>query len=208
MPTRVRIVDEKGKPAKINKMTIKFNEEQMARQREAVDRTQNSQNRKIPVNKFKQQDDESFIFPTTQQDDYPDELFADRITNYNYQHDSQQIEVVAAPKRQTENIKPNDKQVIIVDNKEQKKSPSTKNEKSYSQKGYYIQVGIYSEKKNAENIYKKYSDINSGKIEEYNNKGKKYKVVLGPYKDRNSAENDMNKVIKLGHYDVYITEQK
>ena len=46
-------------------------------------------------------------------------------------------------------------------------------------------------------------------IENYLHNGKnRFKVLLGPYTDKKLAEIDMEKVIKTGHYDVYITEKK
>ena len=76
-------------------------------------------------------------------------------------------------------------------------------------KKYYIQLGIFGEKSNAETIYSKYSKISNGMIENYLHKGKnRFKVLLGPYTDKKLAEIDIEKVIKTGHYDVYITEKK
>ena len=92
---------------------------------------------------------------------------------------------------------------LSIQNKSKTNVANKKNKK------YYIQLGIFGEKSNAETTYSKYSKISNGMIENYLHKGKnKFKVLLGPYTDRQLAETDMEKVIKTGHYDVYITEKK
>ena len=72
-----------------------------------------------------------------------------------------------------------------------------------------IQIGIYSTKDNANSVYNKFKSINTGYIDDYFYKNnKKYKVVLGPYLSRIKAEKDLEKIIKTGHYDTYITQKK
>ena len=93
-------------------------------------------------------------------------------------------------------IKPSN---LNVNNKPSKKISAN------SSDGYYIQLGIYSDKKNADNVCEQYSKIGTCSMELYN---KNYKVVLGPYTDKSIAERDLEKVIKTGHFDVYITNKK
>ncbi|GMO60864.1 MAG: hypothetical protein Ta2D_06590 [Rickettsiales bacterium] len=205
--TRVSIVDKDGNPAKINKMTPKFNRDQLEKQREAIDRNQNSEVRRTELNKFKQVnqtqniDDENFITNsnTTSVDineSYPDDIFADRITNYNYNY-TQEMQN-QSPVREN--------RIVEVATTKQNATPKTQPKPTTQDKGFYIQLGIYSEKKNAQKIYDKFKKIHSGSILNYNNN--KNKVVLGPYSNKTIAEKDMNKIIKQGHYDVYIIEQK
>lgn len=261
---QVRIVDENGKPVKINKTVPKFNEEQMIKQREAFKNKDNA----TQINKFRQDyndtsdtfsrslvaNDSNIIVPIR---NYPDDIFADRITNYNYIEDTNKTIMQAAPKKaDNRNVKaPVKKNMISVKDTEviggdildssttvkakkrvayalktmeekpltvesQKKSiesksaatlvvKSTAPRTNVNQKGYYIQVGVYREKKNADSAYEKYSKISSGNVEEYDFHGsKKYKVLLGPFSDKKTAEQSLEKIIKMGHYDVYITEKK
>ena len=74
---------------------------------------------------------------------------------------------------------------------------------------YYIQIGIYGQKKNADAACAKYGKIGNCIMDTYNAKQRiNHKVLLGPYKDRKAAEKVLEKVIKTGHYDVYITDKK
>ncbi len=259
---RVRIVDRNGNPARINKIVPKFNEEQLLKQREAFNSNQETN---FEINKFRQDyntttaqpinrnlppaaatSDQNIIVPINNR--YPNDIFADRITNYNYIQDNittvQGTRKADDPKTVTrqEIIEDTNNKIIegdIVDtrtgekikqkitstSRTVKQQPSTKvqpktaNNKSTakataaknasSQRQYYIQIGVYSKKKNADIAYNKYSKISSGSIEEYNVKNKKkYKVLLGPYNNKKVAEQNLEKVIKTGHYDVYITEKK
>ncbi|MDR3290483.1 MAG: SPOR domain-containing protein [Rickettsiales bacterium] len=220
---RVKLVDSQGNPVKLNKIVPKFNAEQLEKQRETVDRTQNSENRKVEITKFKQintnfdiESDDNIINNEANEGNgignaYPDELFADRITNYNYNY-TQQMQN-ESPKKESK--------VVVVNTEEIKATPPPSSQPKTTpipapsptiknKKGYYIQIGIYSEKKNAQNMYNKFKKINMGEISEYVDKnGKvKYKVALGPYNERKYAGIDMNKIINTGHYDVYIAEQK
>lgn len=231
----VKIVDMKGNPARINKIVPKFNQEQLEKQRAAFNNaeTQNinkfrqdyndSQNFQ-PINQTTTFDDENIIAPSNKQ--YPNDIFADRITNYNYIQENQQIsenKQREIPKNQVvegdivsndaiaQEIKPNievKKEPVAVVEKKPAAPKKPKSNAKVNGKHFYIQIGIYSEKKNANVAYNKYSKINPGSIEEYNKNGKKYKVLLGPYLDRKNAEKDLEKVIKTGHYDVYITTKK
>jgi cell division protein FtsN len=91
-----------------------------------------------------------------------------------------------------------------------KKQTAKKKTKKTSKNGkFYIQIGAYSLKSNAEKSLNKYSNINKGMVKNYtNSKGVViYRTVLGPYNSRAQAENDLEKVIQRGHYDVYITRK-
>ena len=236
---RIRIVDKDGNPARINKITPQFNEEQLERQKQAL-LTQQQPQQLSAVNQLAQQNyhsqndintkntsiiqDNTNILEENNRIKYPKDIFADRITNYNYiednnfstdnQNNYKKKEIKEEQEKYQKN-KQNESINQLQTNNEynsnndisiKNTTPITKNNNS---KGIYIQIGIYSKKINATKIYNKYKSINTGTIEEYNSKGKKqYKVILGPYTDRKVAEKDLTKVIKTGHYDVYITENK
>lgn len=105
-------------------------------------------------------------------------------------------------------LKNNQKSKMVKDKSIEKTIPTIKKENSKT-KGYYIQIGIYNKKNNADISYKKYSKINPAIIEEYSIKNKKmYKVLLGPIDNKEKAEEVLEKIIKTGHYDVYIIEKK
>lgn len=239
---QVRIVDEYGKPAKINKIIPAFNEQQMLKQKKAFNDSITE------VNKFRQDfndiennditnlqniNNDSNIIEVSNNKQYPDDIFADRITNYKYLSDNKNIQVIDKnDKKEYISVKEENLNKVIqtqvVENNKTKikennsdiKSTTNKNKpinkqnnslqfNNINSKGFYIQIGIFNEKINAENSYKKYSKIHKGGIDEYISKSKvKYKVLLGPYSNRNTAEKDLEKVIKTGHYDVYITEKK
>lgn len=259
---QVRIVDSNGNPAKINKIVPSFNEQQMMKQKEAFN------NSITEVNKFRQNfneineiqnvntvnndtmDNDTNIIKPSNRKKYPEDIFADRITNYKYLDSNKNIQVidksnntnnkvitidesknnlnkVIETSTNKNEIKSNNKNKVdntVQTNNKTANNKSTNNKSSNNKnnttkktvnknnidaKGFYIQIGIFNEKTNAENSYKKYSSIHKGGIDEYISNSKvKYKVLLGPYSNKNTAEKDLEKVIKTGHYDVYITEKK
>lgn len=257
---QVRIVDSNGNPAKINKIVPSFNEQQMMKQKEAFN------NSITEVNKFRQNfneineiqnvntvnndtmDNDTNIIKPSNRKKYPEDIFADRITNYKYLDNNKNIQVIDKGNNvnnkvitidESKNnlnkvieVKSNNKNKVVntiqannkisnnkTNNNKATNTKSTNNKTNTSKKaitknnievkGFYIQIGIFNEKINAENSYKKYSSIHKGGIDEYISNSKvKYKVLLGPYSNRKTAEKDLEKVIKTGHYDVYITEKK
>ena len=250
---KIKIVDANGSPVKLNRIVPEFNEQQMQKQKEALSsNNQNGSNIKFVngnYNIMQQVNDPNFI---TTKNTFPDEnIFADRITNFNYIEkdkkqnlskpslDNEKNSNIIDVKNQKNSIievdsnnlvksdKPDNKNNKITKNNVSEKvveidDNSSKNKKNLSiqnklktniankkSKKYYIQLGIFGEKSNAETIYSKYSKISNGMIENYLHKGKnRFKVLLGPYTNKKLAEIDMEKVIKTGHYDVYITEKK
>lgn len=219
---KVRIVDAQGNPVKINKIIPKFNEEQMEKQKQAFDSSKKN-NYNVSTNNVKfvnknsgimqQINDPNFISVNSTPDN---DVFADRITNFNYVENVQQN-----TNEKDDNISKNKSSVkrVLVQNDiknnvveevaNDKQTTKSNNNKNSSAKGYFIQLGVFNEKSNAEAAYSKYSKIYNGIIDNYLSKGKiKYKVSLGPYIDKKLAEKDLEKVIKMGHYDVYITQKK
>lgn len=248
---RVRIVDKDGKPANINKIVPAFNEQQIIKQKQAFKDSFTQVNKFRQdfndINSVQQEDLGSNIIETNNNfasfesiQNYPDDIFADRITNYKYLNSDKNVQVIdKSDKKENNNktilnkvvettIPDNNLKASVSNNKLAKKENTTNKQNSttkknttnkqnitksttnnINKKGFYIQIGIFNEKSNAENSYKKYSTIHKGGIDEYISKSKvKYKVLLGPYTNRNTAERDLEKVIKTGHYDVYITEKK
>ena len=257
---QVRIVDSNGNPAKINKIVPAFNEQQMIKQKEAFN------NSITEVNKFRQNfneineiqnvntvnndtmDNNTNIIKPSNRKKYPEDIFADRITNYKYLDNNKNIQVIDKGNNvnnkvitidESKNnlnkvveVKSNNKNKVVnttqannkisnnktnnnkttntkSSNNKNNTAKKTVNKNNIDAKGFYIQIGIFNEKTNAENSYKKYSSIHKGGIDEYISNSKvKYKVLLGPYSNKNTAEKDLEKVIKTGHYDVYITEKK
>ena len=257
---QVRIVDSNGNPAKINKIVPSFNEQQMMKQKEAFN------NSITEVNKFRQNfneineiqnvntvnndtmDNDTNIIKPSNRKKYPEDIFADRITNYKYLDNNKNIQVIDKGNNvnnkvitidESKNnlnkvveVKSNNKNKVVnttqannkisnnktnnnkatntkSSNNKNNTTKKTVNKNNIDAKGFYIQIGIFNEKTNAENSYKKYSSIHKGGIDEYISNSKvKYKVLLGPYSNKNTAEKDLEKVIKTGHYDVYITEKK
>ena len=132
----VKIVDEYGKPAKINKIIPAFNEEQMLKQKEAF-----NNNTTTKVNKFRQNynnlDENSDVFNddsniiTNNINKYPDDIFADRITNYRYLDNNHKVQIIDQSKQnedkninkvvQTEVIE-NKKQMVLTHKNEEIKS--------------------------------------------------------------------------------------
>lgn len=227
---KVRIVDAQGNPVKINKIIPKFNEEQMEKQKQAFDSSKKSDynvgtNNVKFVNKnsgiMQQINDPNFISVNNTQDD---NVFADRITNFNYVEEVKQNtnekgnvsgntdnKNISKDKNSVKKILvQNDiKNNVVEESASNKQATKSNNYKNSSAKGYFIQLGVFNEKSNAEFAYSKYSKISNGIIDNYLSKGKiKYKVSLGPYTDKKLAEKDLEKVIKMGHYDVYITQKK
>jgi cell division protein FtsN len=79
---------------------------------------------------------------------------------------------------------------------------------SSAQGNYYLQLGAFKSKKGAETMLNNYKRISSGEIKTVTiNNQKVYRVVLGPYNSKSTAESNKEKVIKTGHYDVFITKR-
>lgn len=75
-------------------------------------------------------------------------------------------------------------------------------------KSFYIQLGVFSEKVNADEAYGRYSKIDKCIMKDYLSKGKKsYRLLMGPYSSRAIADKFLDKVISSGHYDTYVTQE-
>jgi cell division septation protein DedD len=247
---KIRIIDADGNPVNIKKMIPKFNEQQIVKQRMAISQQQlESSSKRVEVNKFVNQEGYEQNKTSFDVNDYPDDIFADRITNYNYMKTNEDNKIIANKKNDNIEIIDNkinnnknlnnniyiDNNIDIspqkvdnnmqIDNKplnstikndknnndkikiSSKASKTIKNDtkKLAIDKGFYIQIGSYTNESSAKKIYDKYKNVNIGKIDKKNGK---YRVLLGHYDNKKNAEKDMEKIIKMGHYDVYITEQK
>jgi len=107
--------------------------------------------------------------------------------------------------------KPKKKFNILIekatDSKPLNKSDS-KSEKS-SSKGLFIQIGSFTSFEIANEILTKNRNIHNGKVEEAKVNNKKiYRVLLGPIKNQNQADNILSKVVNSGHSDAFITKNK
>ena len=273
---RIRLVDANGEPVRINKVVPKFNEEQLKKQKEALNKSQResggrfTRNNPQNANRFQVNyvNDQNIIMPA---DQYPKDIFDDRITNYKYiderksqttknnsssnnlrsnntirqNNNEKQIEIndlsknnTGEPKMVNNTNKPkslgtiqkNQKSTnlqnknaintasttvasstVIKSNTTVTKKAITTTQKTKTQSGkYFLQIGIYAKKENADKAYNKYTKIDKGVIREYKSKDQttKYRVLIGPYTNKADAEKNLEKVIKTGHYDVYITEEK
>lgn len=205
---KVRIVDNQGNPAKINKIVPKFNEEQMKKQQDSL-RGNNTSNIKF-VNEnseiLQQINDPNIISVNNNLPN--DEILADRITNFNYVEETKNPATPTNKNPKIGNVYNADKN-LVKEVSVKTNGTVVKQSKKLSGKKYFIQIGVFNEKSNAEVAYSKYSKIYNGVIDNYVSRGKnKYKVSLGPYTDKKIADKDLEKVIKMGHYDVYITEKK
>jgi cell division septation protein DedD len=85
---------------------------------------------------------------------------------------------------------------------------STRSTASTGRGRYYLQLGAFKSKSNANNMLRDYRNISRGEIKTVNiNNRKIYRVVLGPYSSKGVAETNKKKVIQAGHYDVFITKR-
>ncbi len=91
------------------------------------------------------------------------------------------------------NIKSNDKIV----------STST----SVSDDDFIIQLGAYKSRDNADKIADAYSDIGNIEVRKssYGDGVSVFKVLMGGYSSKESAESSLEKIVSRGHYDVFIT---
>lgn len=73
---------------------------------------------------------------------------------------------------------------------------------------HYVQIGAYSVKNSALNLQKEFSSLDEAtiKVVKINNKNI-HRVLLGPVNSRTEAEVLLNKVIKKGRYDAFITQR-
>jgi septal ring-binding cell division protein DamX len=201
---KFRIVDAEGRPAKITKVVPKFNEEQMEKQKEVF---VNPKGKSPKVSKFQQKTSDSPVFHD--EDTYPDSVFVDKITNYNQKTDEG---LVLDRRTNTNDISLVKSEKLPKTTEPQKPAvaPAPKKSSNSNAKGFYLQIGAFRNKKNADTLYVKYKNtLTNIFLEESLDGGRKnYKVISGPYPNKNSAEDDMSKVITMGHYDVYVTEKK
>ncbi|MDR0423625.1 MAG: SPOR domain-containing protein [Rickettsiales bacterium] len=224
----IRIVDKDGREANMNKIVPEFNEAQLKKQKQVFDKG-NMQTTQI--NRFIQQDINADMVVATPNSEiqYPSDIFADRITNYNYRNANSDSDIIfgndleqnistkeiSRPSgglevsRNEQNLtKKGGANTKKVEKKESitQKSPLKQQKTSLDDNnvdGFFVQIGIFSNRENANNSFNKFKKVNNGVIREIN---KKYKVLLGPYPDKEKAEMDKEKVIKMGHYDVFVTK--
>ncbi len=74
-------------------------------------------------------------------------------------------------------------------------------------KGIYVQVGSFSSITNAKNTLEKMQKFHKGKVEEVEGAQTIYRVLLGPFANKQQARNLMNKIKNSGH-DAIIVRNK
>jgi len=93
-----------------------------------------------------------------------------------------------------------------VTKKYKTKSVAKRRAQKVSKKGYFVQVGAFKSKKNANRSLAYMKKFNKGFVKNSGAKsGIKYKVVLGPFSKRSSAQSLYKKVKDSGH-DALITK--
>lgn len=91
-------------------------------------------------------------------------------------------------------------------NKITKKKVTTKTSVAALKTPHYVQIGAYSIKASAINLQKEFSKVSDGHLKEVKINNKEiHRVLLGPVPNRQAAEELLNKVIKTGKYDAFIT---
>jgi len=104
--------------------------------------------------------------------------------------------------------KQKEKTLAILNKDNVKKDVVKKSIKKSSAKQYYIQLGSYSVKTNADNIVKKYQKLADGDVEKLLVKNRDiYRSVLGPFATKNDAEKILARVLDSGHFDVFIIKK-
>ena len=91
-------------------------------------------------------------------------------------------------------------------NHEEKREENYQNSKTILDNKYYLQLGSFTNLKNAESLVKKFKNsfIVKKKIKGKNH----FRVVSGGYKNNSTAELEKEKIIKKGHFDVYVFIEK
>ena len=73
---------------------------------------------------------------------------------------------------------------------------------------YYVQLGVYSKEKQANNILKQHLYANAIIVPYYKNKKEYYRAILGSFDSRKEANTIKNKITSNGHFDVWMFKEK
>ena len=84
---------------------------------------------------------------------------------------------------------------------------TTTNGSNYLKQGkYYIQLGSFVDRAKANELSSRFRNVgDGGAVVPTNTKnGLMYKVVIGEFSTKDSAEKEMEKVLETGHFDCYV----
>ena len=83
---------------------------------------------------------------------------------------------------------------------------SSQSNKQTTSGKYYIQLGSFKNKENADKLIKKFDNVgDEQKLIPINTKsGIMYKAVIGNFNTKEEAEKEMEKVLNKGHFDCYV----
>ncbi len=88
-----------------------------------------------------------------------------------------------------------------------KKQPATVKKVEIPQ--FYVQLNSSLDKKEGEALLKKYQLTEKGKIEPTKVNGQTYyRTTVGPFSNKLQAEQEKERIIELGHYDIFIFSKK
>ncbi|MFC1659091.1 SPOR domain-containing protein [Pseudomonadota bacterium] len=232
----LRVVNSRGQPVNLEKKVPVFNSQQLEKQKAFKQNNGGITLIDESGPKYFNSRGNNYAY-AEKQDSLPESIFADQIKNdkrkiIKKNPDKATIKEVETPitenevniqsgnidsKNRVEYLFPEDKtsptrkksqknnNVVALN---QKSKTTTQSSSPYKNDFYYLQLGAFKSKKGAETMLNDYKRISSGEIKEVTiNKQKIYRVVLGPYTTKNRAETNKEKVIKTGHYDVFVTKR-
>jgi cell division protein FtsN len=230
----VRFVDAKGKPVLLERRVPKFNQEQLSKQNMSdsnirllnaninhqdslqydspnlTNRTHIERERQTNVIDIKEEEKHSDVVvfkPTQEEKQLKEGLVERRRANQKTTSasavKSENNKAISSEKKQNSQTNPETLTAVSQFNRQERKDVGS------NDGTFYIQIGAYRNKTNAEQNLQRYSNIRRGTVKSYTNRSGViiYRTVLGPYNSRSQAEVDLEKVIQRGHYDVYITRE-
>jgi len=231
----IRIVNSEGDPIKIKKNTPAFNIEQLKKQKKFKDRNGGISLIDESGRRSFESKGNNYAYADKESDDtlFEDKQKAvgkkivkikDKATIINKDGEKDKIDsrdmngivekdgvqyLFSEEKtsKNAKNRKASNASAVNLNKYSKSKSQSAKSTVSTGGR-YYLQLGAFKSKSNANNMLRDYSDISKGEIKTVNVNNKKiYRVVLGPYSSKSIAETNKKKVIQAGHYDVFITKR-
>jgi cell division protein FtsN len=129
-------------------------------------------------------------------------------TTYLFPDDQTNKSVKSKSQKSSSTVNLNEYKESTAGKSTNKKSAALVSSQSSGNDSYYLQLGAFKSKTGAETMLNSYKKISVGEIKTVTiNNQKIYRVVLGPYNTRGTAEVNKEKVIKTGHYDVFITKR-
>lgn len=190
LPTRkksVQIVDKEGNPATLKRRMPEFNKKQLSKQQQYEDKN-------IQI-----------LSKSKKDKPFPKDIFADKApANKKTKEEVVILETTESESKLRKEIKG---KKTTRTKKAAASSTVAVGQAKYQRGKYYVQLGAYKSRTSADRVLSQNRDVSNGLIRTFKNRNQVtiHRVLLGPFSTKKQAKVNLDKVVKKGHYDVYIT---